>query len=174
MLRCLWYASFAFVFASAAWAQALSVADSGRCASASPDGRDSTRARSDSATDSMRTTMVPRPSVAAPADHATIVLFASASAREVRFQSQPRIVVRLCGAVTDSVHVVERRNLPERVQAGVTYRDVYIAVEIMGHLNADCLARRIGVAGGPGASTGDANCAFVTVNDSAAARRPPP
>ncbi|HJQ19952.1 MAG TPA: hypothetical protein VJ867_06340 [Gemmatimonadaceae bacterium] len=72
-------------------------------------------------------------------EHATIVLYASASAREVRFAAQPRIVVRLCGAVSDSVHVLERRNLPERVQPGVTYRDVFIAVEIIGHLRADSL-----------------------------------
>lgn len=75
----------------------------------------------------------------------TIVLLASVSARELRFQSQPRVSVRLCGGF-DSVRVVERRNLPERVVPGVTYRDVYVAVEILGHLYADCL--REGFAGG--------------------------
>lgn len=110
--------------------------------------------------------------VSAANDHPTVVLFASASAREVRFATQPRILVRLCGAVTDSVHVVERRNLPDPVQPGVTYKDVYIAVEIMGHLNAECLAQRI--VGADSASRGR-DCAYVTVRDSAATpRRSPP
>jgi hypothetical protein len=104
-----------------------------------------------------------------------IILRASASAREVRFAAQPQIVVRLCGGVTDSVRVVERRNLPERIQPGTTYRDVYVAVEILGHLNAQCVASRIGVA--PAGATGDP-CASITVRDTARAprdslRRPP-
>jgi hypothetical protein len=112
----------------------------------------------------------------AASENATIILRASASAREVRFAAQPRIVVRLCGAVTDSVRVVERRNLPDRVQPGTTYRDVYIAVEILGHLNAQCLASRMGVAAQP--ATSNDPCASVTVRDSAQARpaaprRPP-
>jgi hypothetical protein len=73
---------------------------------------------------------------------ADVILLASVSAREVRFQSQPRISVRLCGGF-DSVRVVERRNLPERVVPGVTYRDVYVAVEILGHIYADCLRERL-------------------------------
>ena len=107
-------------------------------------------------------------------DRPSIVLYASASAREVRFAAQPRIVVRLCGAIADSVHVIERRNLPERVQPGVTYRDVFIAVEILGHLNAECLAQRIGEGPGPASVT---DCASIGIRDSSAAapvRRPPP
>lgn len=73
---------------------------------------------------------------------ADVILLASVSAREVRFQSQPQISVRLCGGF-DSVRVVERRNLPERVVPGVTYRDVYIAVEVLGHIYADCLRERL-------------------------------
>lgn len=73
---------------------------------------------------------------------ADVILLASVSAREVRFQSQPQISVRLCGGF-DSVRVVERRNLPERVVPGVTYRDVYVAVEILGHIYADCLRERL-------------------------------
>jgi hypothetical protein len=103
---------------------------------------------------------------------AAIVLVASASAREVRFGAQPKIVVRLCGALADSVHVVERRNLPERIQPGTTYRDVFIAVEILGHLNADCLARRIGVA--PRDSTATDDCASLGIRDSSGARPPGP
>lgn len=109
-----------------------------------------------------------------PSAHGTIVLFASASARAVRFASPPRIVVRLNGAVSDSVHVIARRNLPERVQPGVTYRDVYIAVEIIGHLNAQCLARAIGAADSTSQSR---DCPALTLRDSAGAaapRRPPP
>ena len=115
------------------------------------------------------------PRAAAQGDNAAIVLRASASAREVRFASPPRIRVRLCGALMDSVRVVERRNLPDSVQAGTTYRDVYIAVEILGHLNARCLASRIGVS--QRQSDADA-CASIGIRDSASARpaaqRPPP
>lgn len=105
-------------------------------------------------------------------ERAAIYLFASASAREVRFAAQPRIRVRLCGAVGDSVRVLERRNLPERVQPGVTYRDVYIAVEIIGHLDATCLARRIGVA--DSSAVTNADCAGISVRDSTSRRRSPP
>jgi hypothetical protein len=67
--------------------------------------------------------------------------------------------------------VIERRNLPDPVQPGVTYRDVFIAVEILGHLNAECLASRI--AGQTGRRP-DA-CAALQLRDTAGAiRRPPP
>src|SRR4051812_37390505 len=130
--------------------------------------RDSSRTHRDSSVTG--STMSPAPAV--PSEHGTIVLYASASAREVRFAAQPRIVVRLCGAVSDSVHVLERRNLPERVQPGTTYRDVYIAVEIIGHLDAQCLAQRIGVAQPADAK---ADCASVGMRDTARATpvRPP-
>jgi hypothetical protein len=82
---------------------------------------------------------------------ADIILLASVSARELRFYSQPRISVRLCGGL-DSVRVVERRNLPERVVPGVTYRDVHVAVEIVGHILAECL-RGDPAACGPAADT---------------------
>ena len=73
----------------------------------------------------------------------TIVLRAEVSAREVRFAKQPAIRVMLVNGAIDSIRVIERRNLPEPVVPGQTYRDVYIAVEILGHLNATCLAARI-------------------------------
>jgi hypothetical protein len=82
---------------------------------------------------------------------ADIILLASVSARELRFNSEPRVRVRLCGGL-DSVRVVERRNLPERVVPGVTYRDVYVAVEIVGHILAECL-RGDAAACGPAADT---------------------
>lgn len=75
-----------------------------------------------------------------------VTILASAAAREVRFGKQPRIRIRLCGGVMDSVRVLERRNLPDPVVAGTTYRDVYVAVEILGHLHADCILERLGVA----------------------------
>lgn len=158
----------AIVCASALGGQTLAAADTGGCLPTSVAARaqspDSVR------TDTARRVAPPGTPLAG-ADHGTVVLFASASAREVQFRSQPRIVVRLCGAVTDSVHVIERRNLPERVQPGVTYRDVYIAVEIIGHLNAECLGQRIGTSTTPAASR---DCAYVTVRDSTNARRSPP
>lgn len=111
-----------------------------------------------------------QPAVAPAGRGPAVILRAAASAREVRFAAQPRISVRLCGGTMDSVRVLERRNLPDPVQPGVTYRDVFIAVEILGHLNAQCLAARI-----TGTDRRPADCAFLQVRDSAAgARRPPP
>jgi hypothetical protein len=148
---------------SAAWAQERPAAvptfpDSLSCLvhQASRGARDSLSRDSTAA----RTSGVPV--AAAPA----IVLRASASAREVRFAAQPRIQVRLCGGVLDSVRVLERRNLPDPVQTGVTYRDVFVAVEILGHLNAQCLADRI--TGGAG-QRGSA-CASIQVRDTSGAR----
>jgi hypothetical protein len=73
----------------------------------------------------------------------TIVLRADVSAREVRFAKQPEIRVTLVGGTLDSVRVLERRNLPERIVPGATYRDVYIAVEVIGKLHAECLAQML-------------------------------
>jgi hypothetical protein len=114
-----------------------------QAAAASPDCFAQPRARQDTARavaggpgrDTSRATN-------APLGGADIVLIASVSARELRFESQPKVSVRLCGGL-DSVRVVERRNLPERVVPGVTYRDVYVAVEILGHLYADCLREAV-------------------------------
>ena len=132
--------------------------DTSACPSApaAATARDSTTARRDSIMTASETAQ-------ASAQGPAIVLRAAVSAREVRFASQPRIQVRLCGAVTDSVHVLERRNLPDPVQAGATYRDVYIAVEILGHLNADCIAQRIGVA--PDTARTREACASLGVRD---------
>src|SRR5690242_12133242 len=75
--------------------------------------------------------------------NADIILRASVSAREVRFASQPHVSIRLCGGTLDSVRVLERRNLPTPVVAGTTYRDVYVAIEILGHLASNCIANTI-------------------------------
>lgn len=97
-----------------------------------------------------------------------IILRASVHADQVRFASQPRVRVRLCWG-GDTLRVVQRENLPSPVVAGTTYRNVYVAVELLGRLNAQCLADRIGVgsnAGGrqPQTSTNVAaasSCAFL-------------
>ncbi|HYR06370.1 MAG TPA: hypothetical protein VEQ60_01300 [Longimicrobium sp.] len=70
-----------------------------------------------------------------------LVIIASASAREVRFESEPRATVRLNGcAALDTVIVTERTNLPDPVQPGVTYRDVRVGIEIRGWLSVECIA----------------------------------
>jgi hypothetical protein len=58
------------------------------------------------------------------------------------FAKSPEIRLRLCGGL-DSLHVVERRNLPSPVVAGTTYRNVFVAVEIFGRLNAECIANSL-------------------------------
>jgi hypothetical protein len=101
-----------------------------------------------------------------------IILRAAVSAREVRFASQPRVSVRLCGGTLDSVRVLERRNLPTPVVAGTTYRDVYVAIEILGHLTGSCIANT--VTGGRAAPRDSGPCAALGLRDSASARRAPP
>jgi hypothetical protein len=106
-----------------------------------------------------------------PAD---VLLLVGVHADEVRFGSQPRVRVRLCWG-GDTVRVVQRDNLPSPVVPGTTYRNVYIAVELLGRINAECLAERIGVGGAPqnarpptptapgvaGAPTSVGSCAFL-------------
>jgi hypothetical protein len=104
---------------------------------------------------------------------ADIVLLAEVHARELRFAKQPEIRVRLCGGM-DSARVVERRNLPSPVVVGTTYRDVYIAVEVLGRVDAECLASRLGVAGAARDSTAGP-CAAIEIRgrDDGPTRRPP-
>src|SRR2546423_9845343 len=78
---------------------------------------------------------------AGPAD---IMLLVGVHADQVRFGLQPHVRVRLCWG-GDTLRVVQRDNLPSPVVAGTTYRNVYIAVELIGRINAECLANRIGV-----------------------------
>jgi hypothetical protein len=103
----------------------------------------------------------------------TVVLLAAVQADEVRFDKQPKICVTLHGDVRlDSVRVTGRRNITSPVVRGTTYRDVYVSVEILGHLNAECISARI--TGATPASPGV--CASLDARDSTAGRRtgPPP
>jgi hypothetical protein len=67
-----------------------------------------------------------------------VVIRATATAREVRFSTQPRTAVRTLGCA-DSLIVTERVNLPDPVQPGVTYRDVRVGVEIRADFRITCL-----------------------------------
>lgn len=83
---------------------------------------------------------LPGSSAAADSGRAPDVLIrASASAREVRFQSQPRTSLRTPGCNLDGVVETERVNLPDPVEPGVTYRDVRVGVEIRADLQVACL-----------------------------------
>jgi hypothetical protein len=75
---------------------------------------------------------------------ADVMLLVGVHANEVRFGSQPHLRVRLCWG-GDTLRVVQRDNLPSPIVPGTTYRNVYIAVELIGRVNAECLAERIGV-----------------------------
>jgi hypothetical protein len=94
-----------------------------------------------------------------------VVIYAAASAREVHFNKQPEIRVRLSGGL-DSVHVLERRNLPSPVVTGTTYRDVYVAVQIFGRLTADCLKQTL-------AGTTTMDCASLELRGTSNTVRPP-
>ena len=73
-----------------------------------------------------------------------VILLVGVHADEVRFASQPHVRVRLCWG-GDTLRVVQRDNLPSPIVPGTTYRNVFISVELIGRLNAECLADRIGV-----------------------------
>ncbi|HYH80281.1 MAG TPA: hypothetical protein VEX86_10800 [Longimicrobium sp.] len=103
---------------------------------------------------------------------AVVVIRASATIDEVTFRTEPRASARVVGCGGPAVRVVERRNLPERVEPGVTYRDVRIAVEIVGRVEAACLAALAGDAGLAGALGGGA-CGAPARADTARTSAPP-
>lgn len=73
-----------------------------------------------------------------------VILLVGIHADSVRFAAQPHVRVRLCWG-GDTLRVVQRDNLPSPIVPGTTYRNVYIAVELVGRLNAECLAEKLGV-----------------------------
>jgi hypothetical protein len=73
-----------------------------------------------------------------------VMLLVGIHADQVKFAAQPHVRVRLCWG-GDTLRVVQRDNLPSPIVPGTTYRNVYIAVELIGRLNAECLADMIGV-----------------------------
>jgi hypothetical protein len=145
----------------------------------------------DSARQQRDTAARPRPDSAAfgvggaktgPAD---VLLLVGVHADEVRFASTPHLRVRLCWG-GDTLRVVQRDNLPSPIVPGTTYRNVYVAVELIGRINAECLADRIGVRSVPQAQqanppagaprpTSVSNCAFLggSVAPSTQNPRPP-
>jgi hypothetical protein len=112
---------------------ALLADDGGQATDAPSISSDTTRVRSDSVAVSVGGARTGAPD---------IILLAQVQADEVRFASQPRVRVRLCWG-GDTLRVVQRENLPSPVVAGTTYRNVYVAVELLGRLNAECLVDRI-------------------------------
>lgn len=116
---------------------------------------------------------------------ADVMLLVGVHADEVRFASTPRLRVRLCWG-GDTLRVVQRDNLPSPVVPGTTYRNVFIAVELIGRINAECLANRIGVgpaqqgarqpnqpAGAAAVPTSISECAFLGAG-AATGRNPRP
>ena len=112
-----------------------------------------------------------------------VLLLVGVHADQVRFASQPRVRVRLCWG-GDTLRVVRRDNLPSPVVPGTTYRNVFVAVELLGRINAECLAERIGVGAAPrttqpaaaGTPTSVGNCAFLGGSAATGTQntRPPP
>lgn len=137
--------------ASSAWAQTSSDTDRPTCAAllandgsagthlgptdSTPRPQDTTRSRADSASFGVG---------GARSGTADVILLVGVHADEVRFAAQPHVRVRLCWG-GDTLRVVQRDNLPSPIVPGTTYRNVYVAVELIGRLNAQCLADRIGV-----------------------------
>jgi hypothetical protein len=70
-----------------------------------------------------------------------IVLGWSVSARELRFESQPRVSVSFRGCPgLDSLVITRRENLPKPVQPGVTYNNILISGELRSYLISRCLS----------------------------------
>jgi hypothetical protein len=156
--------------ANSAWAQALPAADANQSSCAAVLANDSTvGARlgpGDSSSRARDTAARSRSDTASfalggarrgPAD---VILLVGIHADQVRFASQPHVRVRLCWG-GDTVRVVQRDNLPSPVVPGTTYRNVYIAVELLGRVNAECLTEKLGVAGGTPQNAQPTNVAAV-------------
>ncbi|HLA13793.1 MAG TPA: hypothetical protein VJZ25_02105, partial [Gemmatimonadaceae bacterium] len=138
-------------------------------------------------TEPARDTSVPRRDTAsvsvggAQTGDPDIILTAAVQANEVRFASQPRVRVRLCWG-GDTLRVVQRQNIPSPVVAGTTYRNVYVAVELLGRLNAECLVERISstrtpvARATPDSAAGFGACAFLGAAAATGSQpsRPPP
>lgn len=118
-------------------------------------------------------TTCPAAADSARADSASadVVIIASVSAREMRFDAPPNAKLRMPGC-EGGLQVLERRNLPERVQPGVTYRDVYVSVRILGPLNAACIAALAGDSAAVRGLGGAAAC--LPARTAAAPAAPPP
>jgi hypothetical protein len=95
-----------------------------------------------------------------------VVLLVAFSADEIRFNSAPSAAIRLCWG-GDSLHVLERRNLPSPVMAGTTYRNVYIAAELRAYLNPECLSRAFGGSAPASSNTADPGCAALGLTTAA-------
>jgi len=117
---------------------------------------------------------------------ADVMLLVGVHADEVRFGAQPHVRVRLCWG-GDTLRVVQRDNLPSPVVAGTTYRNVYIAVELIGRVNAECLANQLGIGPAQGAarqagvtaqpavaSASASSCAFLGGATTGGAQNPRP
>ena len=69
--------------------------------------------------------------------NADIDFSASMEARELHFEEEPQTEVRFWGhPERNSVSINERKNLPEKVRQGVTYRDVSVRSRIASELVA--------------------------------------
>jgi len=77
------------------------------------------------------------PDVAGGVGNPDIDFSTSVKARELHFEEEPQTEVRFWGhPERNSVSVNERENLPEKVQQGVTYRDISVQSRIVSELVA--------------------------------------
>jgi len=103
---------------------------------------------------------------------ADVVILASVTIDELRFDREPRGRLRVPGCPEgEGLRVLERRNLPDRIQPGVTYRDVRVSVRILGALNAACIAA---LAGDTASARGVAPGGCLTVDTGRTASPPTP
>ena len=98
-------------------------------------------------------------STAAAALKPDVIIRASATARSLTVTGTPRAHVQFTGCgLRDTVHILERTNLPSPVVSGTTYHNVRIAVEILAFLDPRCvLAQLAPPPGAAGDTTGNTN-----------------
>jgi hypothetical protein len=89
-------------------------------------------------------TALPIDSAAASQLRPDVVIRASATARAVTVNGQPRVNVTFNGCgIRDTVRVLERTNLPKPVVSGTTYQNVRIAVELYAWFDVECILAQL-------------------------------
>ena len=151
------------------------LADNPGVAAIGPAGADTGRRVSDTSRTRNRTDSASFGIGGARNGAADIILWVGIHADQVRFAKQPNVRVRLCWG-GDTLRIVQRENIQSPVVAGTTYRNVFVAVELIGRINAECLADRIGVGATPRTRSAApvSSCAFLGGTAGAGAQTPRP
>jgi hypothetical protein len=64
-----------------------------------------------------------------------VEMFARVRAETLEFECTPKVALGVHGDVARVVHQSERTNLPDEVEAGVTYRNIEVRWRLAAHLD---------------------------------------